>query len=430
LADGTWTTAGAAYSNGFTGNAVANTTYYATATAGTCVSANSAGVLTNIAAPATTRCGTITATVPASAPLKITSGTTQLSGTLGNAVANTTVSLYEDGELVNQVVTATSTWALDVSEKLYAGNSSTIGILSLGISEAGTEEIKCPATYAVVSNCNAPTAPTVTPDNAQTVNTGSSITYTIQDPIAGVFYSLSDQNTGRELAPGVWATAATPISITTKPISAATTAVVKAVQMAPNGEVCLNVTSRAITVLPIILTEFKGKKEGAFHILSWKTTFEINSSHFEIEKSIDGFSFTKIGMVTTAGSAHAYSFTDYRINQINYYRLKLVDLDGQFKYSHVIQLKDDRTEILVKSIVPNPFYNEVKVMLQLPGAQQLKLILADAAGRQVWTKKVNGVKGENNIILSSLQNLLEGLYILHIEAGETYLQQKLIKVTN
>ncbi|MES2881746.1 MAG: hypothetical protein V4676_06335, partial [Bacteroidota bacterium] len=338
-ANGSWTTIGATFSNGFTGAASAATTYYATCTNGSCVSANSASVSTASGLTNTNRCGTITANVPVG---NITSGTTSITVAYNNA-ANLKVTLYEDGQtVVSQTgLVGNSTVVFDVTNKLYAGNGSATGVLTIGVQELGLEEIICAGNYFVQPNCTPPSAPSVSPTNSQTVTSGNTLTYTIQTPITGVFYTISDQATGRELASGVWSADNTDFSMTTQPITAATVAIVKAVQMASSGEVCIATTARNITVLPIAVIDFNGRKSGSANLLQWKTAYEINASHFEIEHSGDANTFNNIGRVATGARNSSYSFThDNPVKGNNFYRLKLVDVDGRFSYSKVILLSD------------------------------------------------------------------------------------------
>ena len=101
----------------------------------------------------------------------------------------------------------------------------------------------------------------------------------------------------------------------------------------------------ALGTLPIKLLSFTGKLQNENVKLNWSTSFEQNSKGFEIEKSLDGINFRKIGFVAGAGNSNAtrsYSFTDpQRAVEFNYYRLKLVDIDNKFDYSDVVLVKND-----------------------------------------------------------------------------------------
>ena len=85
--------------------------------------------------------------------------------------------------------------------------------------------------------------------------------------------------------------------------------------------------------LPIKLLGFTATKEGSKNLLQWTTVQEVNSSYFEVERSGDGVNYKAIGQVNGAGNssvAKNYSLVDAKpVNGMNYYRLKMVDKDGQ-----------------------------------------------------------------------------------------------------
>ncbi|MET0636101.1 MAG: T9SS type A sorting domain-containing protein [Chitinophagaceae bacterium] len=94
--------------------------------------------------------------------------------------------------------------------------------------------------------------------------------------------------------------------------------------------------------LPVTLNSFSGSISGCSVSLAWSTTMESNSSRFEIERTSFGSTITymKIGTVTAAGTSSSlinYSFTDnYPNNGSNFYRLRMVDIDGRYKYSSTV----------------------------------------------------------------------------------------------
>ncbi|MDQ6762258.1 MAG: hypothetical protein M3015_06490 [Bacteroidota bacterium] len=89
---------------------------------------------------------------------------------------------------------------------------------------------------------------------------------------------------------------------------------------------------------------FSVKDSNLTNVLNWVTTQEVNTSYFEIQRSLDGINFSMLGNVPAAGNTSArmnYSFADYGSNTIQdyYYRLKVVSLDGSYQYSTVALYK-------------------------------------------------------------------------------------------
>lgn len=94
--------------------------------------------------------------------------------------------------------------------------------------------------------------------------------------------------------------------------------------------------------LPVTLTSFTAVKEGSISVLNWETTSEINSDHFQIQRSSDAKNWVEIGTVYATGegrSLSTYSFHDNSpLQGSNLYRLKMIDKDGSFSYSRIREL--------------------------------------------------------------------------------------------
>ena len=115
--------------------------------------------------------------------------------------------------------------------------------------------------------------------------------------------------------------------------------------------------------LPVTFEDIYGLKLDNTIEINWQTSTELNTSHFIIQHSTDGSSFTNIGSVNAIGNgANGYSFTDNSpTNGINYYRLKSADKDGTSNYSKIVsvQFTVNNNKLLV---FPNPAKNKVTIM--------------------------------------------------------------------
>jgi len=117
---------------------------------------------------------------------------------------------------------------------------------------------------------------------------------------------------------------------------------------------CLIMLVLKISALPISSLSFGGIKKTNSVLLNWRTAAEINSKEFQIERLDLNNKFVKIGTVKASGNSNrvlVYSFTDFDIlvNQnVIFYRLKMVDLDGSYKYSNIIKISDDNDPETIK----------------------------------------------------------------------------------
>ena len=186
------------------------------------------------------------------------------------------------------------------------------------------------------------------------------------------------------------------------------------------GNVCIGLTTDIVT--PIKLTKFTAsiKSESTVQ-LSWTSAQEAHSSHFLVEKSGDGKSFTSIGTVAAAGfSDHDinYGFQDVQFSTTSFYRLKMVDDDGKFEYSKVVYVNSGKGGTTTLSVFPNPFKAEIQlkgISASEVNSQNIKVF--NVAGKQVGYR----VTGSNSITIDG--NLPQGIYILRVK-DQTY---KLIK---
>jgi hypothetical protein len=103
-------------------------------------------------------------------------------------------------------------------------------------------------------------------------------------------------------------------------------------------------------ILPIELTKFEAIKQSeSSNILKWTTATETNNDYFLVERSLDAINFVEVEKVKGAGNSMEtlnYKLVDKKpYNGINYYRLKQVDFNGQFKYSNTVYSLNSVLEI-------------------------------------------------------------------------------------
>lgn len=184
------------------------------------------------------------------------------------------------------------------------------------------------------------------------------------------------------------------------------------------------------SALPLNLLSFSGHLSGKDNLLNWVTAQEINTNYFEIETQTETTGFAKIGKVLAKGSSvqNSYSFVDQNpLEKINYYRLKQVDKDGGFKYSNIIVLKRDVTGVGINSIYPNPFEDKIEVSITVDKAKIITISIFDMNGKLMKKDEAQVVKGLNNIIISGLENISSGVYLMEVKDDANIIKSKLIK---
>jgi len=163
--------------------------------------------------------------------------------------------------------------------------------------------------------------------------------------------------------------------------------------------------------LPVELVSFTGMARERTSHLEWSTSEEINSSHFEVERSDDAKSWRQIGSVDARGEGIAsptasvrYAFIDETpVGGNNFYRLKMVDRDETFAYSRIVKIAIDGQ--LEWAVYPNPVADKLffstNIKQNLASAR-----LVDAAGRTMFAS--HGESGEG----IDVSRMPPGLYLL------------------
>jgi hypothetical protein len=193
-------------------------------------------------------------------------------------------------------------------------------------------------------------------------------------------------------------------------------------QVCDNGapSACTNATLYLLvfpsTTLPLELISFTALTDGPNTRLAWTTEDQVNVSHFEIERApFNSGSFTVIGTVAVNnGASGTYAYTDVNAKsqmEKGYYRLKIIDNDGRFKYSQVVLVNFGNT--LVAALRPSLVRAGQPVTINTGSAAGLRSytgILYDQAGHilEKWTGPSNGYK---QIETGSLSR---GIYVVRI----------------
>ena len=163
--------------------------------------------------------------------------------------------------------------------------------------------------------------------------------------------------------------------------------------------------------LPVNLISFVVNLKGNDIALNWKTTAEEKFSHFIVEKSLTGLEFNSSQNVNANGNfsgVNSYSVADKLTEDKQYYRLKLVDNDGTFKYSNiVVASKTTKTYNVVQSVYPNPANNQVTFQLSKDIKGNSNLQIVNQLGQVVFTSAIRNDVKEFNLDLNTLK---EGVY--------------------
>jgi endonuclease I len=176
-----------------------------------------------------------------------------------------------------------------------------------------------------------------------------------------------------------------------------------------------NSNCSGLGALPVDVIAFGGKLEGNGLRLYWKVANEQNLRTYVVERSINGQQYTRIGEQLATGASQ-YHFTDPVASLAGwrlYYRLRVVDRDGSFRFSPIFSLHTPKNTLF--SVFPNPVTNgPLQILLHAP-VRNGSLQLLDLAGRAVVSQSING---SSSTIGLWLGHLPAGAYLLQVRTQD------------
>lgn len=181
--------------------------------------------------------------------------------------------------------------------------------------------------------------------------------------------------------------------------------------------------------LPVTLTNLRAYEKNNDIELAWKVVSEIDVDNYEIEKSDNGRTFTPIGAVPATGGIGALNYIYLDMNPFagdNFYRLRIIDIDGRYKYSMIVKVvvgKDG--QILV--IYPNPVADRmINVQLNNFTKGRYEFNLYNSAGQIVYTRSINHGGGSASEVITLPSSISRGIYYANIKNGNTSFSRMLM----
>ena len=175
---------------------------------------------------------------------------------------------------------------------------------------------------------------------------------------------------------------------------------------------------------PIIGFHLSAAKKTTEVWLHWETLTEINTQHFEIEKSRNGIDFERTGTVKAAGNSKEklrYRFIDEKpYNTLNFYRIKQTDIDGAFTYSNIVSVLFQPAAQTIR-LYPNPTAG--MVYLDMPKKGNYLLQCFNAQGQMIISTSFT----DTQLIQLSTTALAIGTYYIRLSDGVTLFHASFIR---
>lgn len=179
--------------------------------------------------------------------------------------------------------------------------------------------------------------------------------------------------------------------------------------------------------LPIELVSFNALcQKNATALLQWKTASEVNALKFEIQKSTNGTDFISIASINAQYPLGGnYSYVDNtKTTGIAYYRLKMIDKDGSFKNSGIVDVNFDKCNNVRTQVYG--YDKNIVINIQTENNQNMRAVVFDVLGRILTDKLLEVHTGANTFQLPV--EVTQSIYFVKLidERGEIIQIQKVL----
>ncbi len=174
----------------------------------------------------------------------------------------------------------------------------------------------------------------------------------------------------------------------------------------------LDAVNLALAFLPLELTSFTGSFENEGVRLHWEVALPGTLNHFEVEHATEGslLKWSRVGRLLFSPSTSSYAFFHAQpASGTNYYRLKMVELDGSVNYSRIVVLERGNSDELL--IYPNPTANGVLNIAGFVSEEAFEIGIYDSFGRCVIKQKSEFV---SPVFQMEIQDLPTGVYYVKV----------------
>ncbi len=184
-------------------------------------------------------------------------------------------------------------------------------------------------------------------------------------------------------------------------------------------------------VLPVQYLQLTASDTKGNVSLNWGVTASVGLQSFEIQRSTDNIRFTTIATQSASNQLDVLrNYTGYdNISSVNsemiFYRIRVIALNGQEKFSNVALVRKANTRSNV-IISPNPANEAASVRFYAEKETIVTINIKDITGRVILSQKVKALKGNNSVLLTRLSNYSNGVYNVQLLIDNDLFTTKLI----
>lgn len=179
------------------------------------------------------------------------------------------------------------------------------------------------------------------------------------------------------------------------------------------------------------LSRFTGVEKDKKVALKWNMSSENSITKVIVEKGNTATSFKAIGEVWMNNEAGktTFNYTDATgINAVAYYRLKMVQADGNVQYSNILTFRTAEAGAQQFKVYPSVVNNSVSVNLRSGKTGAATFQVVDYSGRIVNQQHITVQEGNNNVVVAGLEKIIAGNYVVLVKTNDDQaFAQKIVK---
>lgn len=188
-------------------------------------------------------------------------------------------------------------------------------------------------------------------------------------------------------------------------------------------------------LLPVSLVSFSASLVQDKAILKWKTASEYNNKGYEIQKSVNGRDFSKIGfmpskaMYGNSSVALDYQFDDATLLQgTSYYRIKQLDMDVRGAYSSIAFIQNINLKLrLFVNVLSNPVKETLSLSIKSNADKTIRVVITNALGNILIARQQKIGLGDTNLLIP-IDQLSKGLLFVTISNTANTSETSTVKV--
>lgn len=173
-------------------------------------------------------------------------------------------------------------------------------------------------------------------------------------------------------------------------------------------------------LLPVKLISFNAVNNTNNTRLHWLVNCTSSSVNFELQRAGKDRNFFTIYNKSETQARCTQPFTvndDNTAPGINFYRLKMIDIDGHVAYSHIVQVENKKTINSAVRVYPTVVDNNATIVIPVEENYTAEILFIDNQGKQVEKMTVQLFAGTNNVSVN-VNHFTPGKYYIKVVTGD------------